>query len=74
MGVVQKELLSVPLIPEALEGCFVTIRLTLQEDIASVNVLIEELPEMLVSKLEKVLKQEKGFKLQVVFTEKFKKY
>ncbi len=72
MGVVQKELLSVPLIPEALEGCFVTIRLTLQEDI--VNVLIEELPEMLVSKLEKVLKQKKGFKLQVVFTEKFKKY
>jgi hypothetical protein len=57
---------------EALEGCFLTTRLTPQE-IASVNVIIEELPEMLVSKLEKVLKQKKGIKLQVVLTGKFKK-
>jgi hypothetical protein len=42
---------------EALEGCFLTTRLTPQEEIASVQVLIEELPESLVSKLENVLKQ-----------------
>jgi hypothetical protein len=40
---------------KALEGSFVTIRLTLQEEIASANVLTEELPESYVSKLEKVL-------------------
>jgi hypothetical protein len=38
---------------EALESCFVTTSLTPQEEIASVNVLIKELPEMLVSGLEK---------------------
>jgi hypothetical protein len=46
---------------EALEGCFVTARLTPQEEIAPVNVLIGELPQVLVSKFEKVLKQKKGF-------------
>ena len=59
---------------EALDGCFLTTRLTPQEEIASVNVITEELPEMLVSKLENVLKQKKGFKLQVVLTAKFKKF
>jgi hypothetical protein len=59
---------------QALEGCFLTIRLTPQEEIASVQVFIEELPETLVSKLENVLKQKKGFKLQVVLTGIFKKF
>jgi len=58
---------------QALEGCFLTTRLT-QEEIASVNVIIEELPEMLVSKLKNVLKQKKRFKLQIVLTAKFKKF
>jgi hypothetical protein len=58
---------------QALEGCFLT-RLTPQEEIASVQVFIEELPESLVSKLENVLKQKKGFKLQVVLTAKLKKF
>jgi predicted nucleic acid-binding Zn-ribbon protein len=48
---------------QALEGCFLTIRLIPQEEIASIQVFIEELPESLVSKLENVLKQKKGFKL-----------
>jgi hypothetical protein len=59
---------------QALEGCFLTIRLIPQEEIASIQVFIEELPESLVSKLENVLKQKKGFKLQVVLTAKFKKF
>jgi hypothetical protein len=50
---------------EALESCFLTIRLA-QEEIALINVIFEELPEMLVSKLEKVLKHKKGFKLLVL--------
>jgi predicted nucleic acid-binding Zn-ribbon protein len=49
---------------EALEGCFVTIRLTSQEETVSVKVLIEELPEMLVSKLEKILKHKNVMKLR----------
>ncbi len=39
-----------------------------------VLVFIEELPESLVVKLKIVLKQKKGFKLQVVLTAKFKKF
>jgi hypothetical protein len=38
-----------------------------------INVIFEELPEMLVSKLEKVLKHKKGFKL-LVLKAKFKKF
>ncbi len=53
---------------------FLKTRLTAQEEIASVNVITEELQEMLVSKLQKVSKQKKGFKLQVVLTAKFKKF
>ncbi len=52
---------------------FLTIRLIPQE-IASVQVFIEELPESLVVKLKNVLKQKKGFKLRVVFTAKFQKF
>ena len=42
---------------EALEGCFLTLRVTPRHDIVSVSVLIEELPELLRETLNDRLRE-----------------
>jgi hypothetical protein len=57
---------------EALEKCFLTLRITPKNDINSVNVLIEELPELMFERMKYIL-EEKTYKLQIVLKGNFRK-
>jgi hypothetical protein len=59
---------------EALEGCFLTLRVTPRHDIVSVSVLIEELPELLREKLNDRLREKSGLKIQIVIRGLFRKF
>ena len=58
---------------EALEGCFLTLRITPKNDISSVNVLIEELPELMFERMKYIL-EKNTYKLQIVLKGKFRKF
>ncbi len=59
---------------EALEGCFLTLQVTPKCETGSVSVLIEELPQLMNEKLEDVLKEKSGLKLQLVLRGRFRKF
>jgi len=49
---------------EALEGCFLTLRIQLKKDINNVEILIVELPNILFDIFNSLLKERKGLKVQ----------
>ena len=58
---------------EALEKCFLTIRVTPKHEINSVDVLIHELPELMFKTIDQILKH-KAIKLQIVLLGDFSKF
>jgi len=58
---------------EALEGCFLTLRITPKNEVNSVYVLIEELPELMFERMKYIL-EEKTYKLQIVIKGNFRKF
>ncbi len=58
---------------EASEGCFLTLRITPKNDINSVYVLIEELPELMFERMKYIL-EEKTYELQIVIKGNFRKF
>ncbi len=59
---------------EALEKCFLTLRITPKNDIESVNVLIEELLELIFERMKDILEHKTSVKLQIVLKGKFRKF
>ena len=59
---------------EALEKCFLTLRLSPKNKVISVYVLMDELPQLMLQRLKDILLDKKGIKLQVVITGEFKKF
>ena len=59
---------------EALEKCFLTLRITPKNEINSVNVLIEELPELMFERMKDILEHKTAIKLQIVLKGKFRKF
>jgi hypothetical protein len=49
---------------EALEGCFLTLRIEMKQKIENIEVLTEDLPEILFPSFKDILTQRKGIKLQ----------
>jgi hypothetical protein len=58
---------------EALEKCFLTLRITPKNDINSVYVLKEKLPELMFEIMKYIL-EEKTYKLQIVIKGNFRKF
>jgi hypothetical protein len=59
---------------EALEKYFLTLRITPKNDIVSVNVIIEELPELMLERMKDILEIKTATKLQIVLKGKFRKF
>jgi hypothetical protein len=59
---------------EALEKCFLTIRITPKNEVNSVDVLMEELPGLMFEKMKDVLEQKTAVKLQIVLRGNFRKF
>jgi hypothetical protein len=59
---------------EALEGCFLTLRITPKYEISSVQFLMEELPELMFEKMKDILEHKTAIKLQLVLKGKFRKF
>jgi hypothetical protein len=59
---------------EALEKCFLTLRITSKNEINSVYVLIEELPELMLERMKDILEIKTAIKLQLVLKGKFNKF
>jgi hypothetical protein len=59
---------------EALEGCFLTLRITPKNEVNSVYVLIEELPELVFERMKYILEHKTATKLQIVLKGKFRKF
>ena len=59
---------------EALEGCFLTLRVTPKHDIGSVVVLKEEFPHLMKDTLENILEEKLGLKVQIVLKGRFRKF
>jgi hypothetical protein len=59
---------------EALEGCFLTLRIIPKNDINSVNVLKEELPELMFERMKDILEHKTSVKFQIVLRGKFRKF
>ncbi len=58
---------------EALERCFLTLRITPKNEVNSVYVLKEELPELMFERMKYIL-EEKTYKLQIVIKGNFRKF
>jgi predicted DCC family thiol-disulfide oxidoreductase YuxK len=59
---------------EALERCFLTLRITPKNDINSVYVLKEELPDLMFERMKDILQHKTAVKLQIVLKGKFRKF
>ncbi len=59
---------------EALEGCFLTLRITPKYEISSVQILMEELPELMFERMKDILEHKTAIKLQLVLKGKFRKF
>jgi hypothetical protein len=59
---------------EALEGCFFTLRIAPKNEVNSVYVLIEQLPELMFERMKDILEQKTAVKLQLILKGKFRKF
>jgi hypothetical protein len=59
---------------EALDGCFLTLRITPKNNISSVYVLAEELPKLMLETMKEILKHKQALKLQLVLEGNFRKF
>jgi glucose-6-phosphate isomerase len=59
---------------EALEKCFLTLRITPKNEVNSVNVLIEELPELMFERMKYILEHKTAVKLQIVLKGESRKF
>jgi len=50
---------------EALEGCFLTLRIEPKREINNIDILVRDLPDLLYQTFKELLKQKKGIKLQI---------
>lgn len=59
---------------EALQKCFLTLRIIPKKEIKSIYVLIEELPYLMYEKMKEVLYIKKSIKLKIIIYGKFAKF
>ncbi len=59
---------------EALEGCFLTLRITPKNEVNSVYIIKEELPELTFERMKDILEHKTAIKLQLVIKGKFRKF
>jgi hypothetical protein len=59
---------------EALQGCFLTLRITPKYEISSVQILTKELPELMFERMKDILEHKTAIKLQLVLKGKFRKF
>jgi hypothetical protein len=59
---------------EALEECFLTLRITPKNEVDSVYVFIEKLPELMFETMKEILEYKAAIKLQLVLKGRFRKF